>query len=69
MGIMAHISYWIYCTKEETIKTGINMDTVKESKLKLHKTFSDSESSHLNNWIDTGALLIPTSIKDRIESK
>jgi hypothetical protein len=28
------------CTKELTIKTGINIDTVKLSKLKLHDTFS-----------------------------
>ena len=57
------------CTKQETIKTGINIDTVRESKLKLHNTFSDSESTHLNNFTDTGALLIPTSIKASVESK
>lgn len=51
------------CTNEDTINTGINIDTVKESKLKLHKTFKDSESIHLNNWMETGALFIPTSKK------
>lgn len=44
------------------------METVKESKLKLHDTFNDSESIHLNSFIDTGALFIPTSKKDKIES-
>ena len=57
------------CTKEETINTGINIDTVKESKLKLHITFKDSESIHLNILIDTGALFIPTSKKDNIARK
>jgi hypothetical protein len=57
------------CTKEETISTGISIDTVNESKLKLHSTFNDSESIHLNNLTDTGILLIPTSKKDIIERK
>jgi len=55
------------CTNEDTISTGINIDTVKESKLKLHKTFKDSESIHLNSWMETGALFIPTSKKAKIE--
>ena len=52
------------CTREETIKTGINIDTVKASKLKLQSTLSDSESTHLNNCTDTGTLFIPTSTND-----
>lgn len=55
------------CTKEETINTGINIDTVKESKLKLHNTFSDSESTHLKSCTDTGMLFKPTSMKDNTE--
>lgn len=55
-------------TKEETISTGINMETVRESKLKLHNTLRDSESIHLNSFMDTGALFIPTSKKDKMES-
>ena len=43
------------------------MDTVKESKLKLHSTFYDSESTHLNSCTVTGILLIPTSTNDNIE--
>jgi len=54
------------CTKEETINTGINIDTVKESKLKPQETFNDSESIHLNRWIDTGMLFKPTSKKASI---
>src|SRR3984885_751898 len=49
------------CTKELTIKTGINIDTVKLSKLKLHNTLSDSLSIHLKRFIDVGILFIPTS--------
>ncbi|WP_414114364.1 hypothetical protein, partial [Staphylococcus hominis] len=49
------------CTRDETISTGINIDTVKESKLKAHETFNDSESIHLNRCITTGMLLKPTS--------
>jgi hypothetical protein len=37
------------------------MDIVKESKLKLHGTYIDSTSIHLNNTISTGILLKPTS--------
>ena len=55
------------CTKEETINTGINIDTVKESKLKLHNTFNDSESTHLKSCTDTGILFKPTSMKDNTE--
>ena len=57
------------CTKEETIKTGINIETVRESKLKLHNTLSDSESTHLKRCKETGVLFSPTSMKDNIESK
>jgi hypothetical protein len=49
------------CTKEDTIKTGINIDTVKESKLKLQDTSKDSESIHLNKFMCTGMLFKPTS--------
>jgi hypothetical protein len=55
------------CTSEETINTGINIETVKESKLKLQRTFSDSESIHLKSWTDTGILFIPTSKKAKTE--
>jgi len=51
------------CTKEETISTGINIDTVNESKWNPHDTFNDSESIHLNTCIDTGILFNPTSKK------
>jgi hypothetical protein len=51
------------CTNEETIKTGINIDTVKESKRKAHNILRASESIHLNKDIDTGILLKPTSMK------
>jgi hypothetical protein len=36
------------CTKEETINTGISIDTVRESKLKAQAMFNASESIHLN---------------------
>jgi hypothetical protein len=39
------------CTKEETIRTGISIDTVKESKTNPHDTFNDSESIHVNSLI------------------
>ena len=51
------------CTKDDTTKTGINIDTVKLSKLNPHNTLSDSESTHLNKWIDTAILLKATSVK------
>ena len=51
------------CTKDETIKTGINIDTVKLSKLKAHKTLRDSLSIHLKRFIETGMLFKPTSKK------
>jgi hypothetical protein len=57
------------CTSEETIKTGINIDTVRESKLKLHSTLSDSESTHLKSCRDTDILFKPTSTNANIESK
>ena len=56
------------CTREETIRTGINIDTVKESKLKPHNILRDSESIHLNRLTCTDRLLIPTSKKLSIES-
>ena len=56
-------------TSEETTKTGINIDTVKESKLKLHSTLSDSESTHLKSCRDTDILFKPTSINANVESK
>jgi hypothetical protein len=46
---MSSIEYM--CTKELSIKTGINRDTVKLSKLKLHDTFSGSLSTHLKRFI------------------
>ena len=49
------------CTKLDTIKTGINIVTVKESNWKPHNTFNDSESIHLITSIVTGILLKPTS--------
>jgi hypothetical protein len=51
------------CTKLDTINTGINIETVRESKLKLQNIFKDSESIHLNNLISTGIEFNPTSIK------
>jgi len=55
-------------TKEETISTGINMDTVNESKLNPHNILRDSESIHLNNLTVTGIPLNPTSKKAIIAS-
>jgi hypothetical protein len=54
------------CTKEDTINTGINIDTVKLSKLKLQYIFSDSASIHLNNSIFTHIWFNPTSKKATI---
>jgi hypothetical protein len=51
------------CTREETINTGISIETVNESKWNPHNTFRDSESIHLNTSIDTGVLFNPTSKK------
>lgn len=51
------------CTKLDTINTGINIDTVNESNLKFHNTYSDSTSNHLAIFIVTGILLKPTSKK------
>ena len=56
------------CTNEDTIKTGINIDTVKESNTNPQYTFNDSESIHLNILINTGMLLSPTSKNDTIAS-
>jgi hypothetical protein len=44
------------------------MDTVKESKLKPHNIFNDSESTHLNSCIETEVLFRPTSIKANAEN-
>jgi hypothetical protein len=56
------------CTKLETINTGINIDTVKESKLKLQDIAKDSLSIHLNNEISTGIEFKPTSKKISIDN-
>jgi len=56
------------CTREETISTGINIDTVNVSKTNPQDIFSDSESIHLNNLMYTEILLIPTSKKANIAS-
>jgi hypothetical protein len=56
------------CTTEETIKTGINIDTVNESKLNPHITNKDSESIHLNNFTVKGILFNPTSKKVKIDN-
>ena len=48
-------------TKELIIKTGINIVTVKLSNSKPHIMLNHSLSIHLNNSIDTGMLLNPTS--------
>jgi hypothetical protein len=57
------------CTKLDTINTGINIDTVKESKLKLQNKIKDSESIHLNNLSSTGIEFRPTSIKIKIDKR
>jgi hypothetical protein len=49
------------CTNEDTINTGINIDTVNESKLNPHNIYRDSESTHLNNFNVEGIELNPTS--------
>ena len=54
-------------TNEETINTGINIETVNESKLKLQDIFNDSESIHLKFSTCTGTLFIPTSINAKID--
>ena len=56
------------CTNEETINTGINIDTVNESNTKPHDTLRDSESIHLNRFMYTDILLIPTSKKVKIDN-
>ena len=55
------------CTKDDTIKTGISIDTVNESKLNAQDTFKDSASIHLNKCMVTGVLFNPTSMKARID--
>ena len=57
------------CTNEETISTGINIETVNESKLKAQSTFNDSESIHLNSLIVTGIPFNPTSKNAIIANK
>src|SRR5271154_498420 len=54
------------CTNDDTISTGINIETVNVSKLNPHDMLSDSESIHLNKCIDTGMLFNPTSMKANI---
>ena len=49
------------CTKELTIKTGINIDTVKLSNKNSQETDKDSESIQLVKDIVTGEEQIPTS--------
>lgn len=44
------------------------METVKESKLKLHNTLRDSESIHLKSFTETGMLFKPTSKKANVAS-
>jgi hypothetical protein len=56
------------CTKEDTIETGINIEAVKLSKLKLHNINNDSESNHLNNLIYVGIWLNPTSKNINIDN-
>lgn len=56
-------------TTLEITSTGINMDTVTESKLKLHETSRDSLFSHLNNSKETGMLFNPTSKKAKTAKK
>jgi hypothetical protein len=51
-------------TKEDTIKTGISIETVNESYKNPHNTFNDSESIHLNTSMYTGILFNPTSKKE-----
>ena len=48
------------------INTGINIETVKESKLKAQDTFKYSASIHRNKCTFTGLLFNPTSIKAKI---
>ena len=50
------------CTSRDTTSTGISIDVVRESKLKLHDTSSDSESTHLHSVIPTGVPLSVTSV-------
>lgn len=50
------------------INTGINIDTVKLSNSKATVILIHSESIHLNNSIETGILLNPTSHKAIIAS-
>src|ERR1700761_3449968 len=54
------------CTSEDIINTGINIDTVRESKLNSHNIYKDSESIHLNRFNFTGIEFNPTSIKELI---
>jgi len=56
------------CTKEDIINTGINIDTVKESKLNAQDTFKYSASIHRNKCIFTGLLFNPTSMKANMAS-
>jgi hypothetical protein len=56
--------FFFFCAiKPDKYKESVpkSMDVVKESKWKPQYTINDSESIHLNNWIDTGILFKPTS--------
>ena len=57
------------CTNEDTMSTGINIETVNESKLKPQDTLKYSMSIHLTRCIVTGILFIPTSIKATTDKK
>src|ERR1700735_3712896 len=50
------------CTKEDTINTGISIETVNESKLNPQDILRVSASTHLKRCIVTGMLFKPTSI-------
>ena len=49
------------CTSDDTTNTGINIETVKLSKLKPQDIIRLSESIHVNRCNETGILLNPTS--------
>ena len=53
-------------TKLDTINTGISIEAVKLSKLKLHNIYTNSESNHLNSLTCTGIWFILTSKNIRV---
>lgn len=57
------------CTNEDTMSTGINIETVNVSKLKPQDRLRDSTSIHLIRYIVTGILFRPTSIKTTTAKK